>query len=861
VSRGERWILVGCLIVALALRLTGLSYTDDTRATYHEDTPKQIARVADFLAGRLIPPEDTYPTLHMYVVALVLKALIVLDPHAWGRGPSELQVAVTARVVNALLGTLTVVVIYLAGRWLFGAPVGHLAALLAAVSSLAILHAHYESGDTAHTFFVAASFAAAVRVGLGGGLRWFVLAGLAAGLAASAKYYGGSVLAVLLIAAWIGGRDQDWGRLLVRLAAAAAASGLAFVLTTPKLLVTPREFVAQYGEGFVPLMPPPPPLERPLVAAKALFGVALEWFGPLFVALVVLGLIWLVRSRRRVDLLPLALPPLVFAIYVLTRPHRLDDRNLVIFLPFLLLMVSVALVRLGEGRGWRRGAAFTLGLILVGSAAVDAVYVAYAFWQDDTRMFASRWLRHRVPAAATIRGAEYHDSVEAYQATGAELLRLDSRKWRWDVAWYTPRPQETTRRALAVLEARGKLLGRFELLPRAFTAPTLAFYDLTSMAIPHAFPPPEGAARFTDALIFLDEDAVPDRVGILVERDHTTHHTLVSRRPLGELSLAVSGIGHVRVRQGNRRMAVAVDPGAPRVVTFTPRASFPWFKYFYPLTVQARDGHVYVRVLLTPCEHADLLLAHQRWDEAVPLLERCRDRRWDAPARLLDLAWAEAARGRPDRARAALDGLRRHDPDLLRGLLDLARAEDSDAWRERYRRLAGHPSWFWWDHTVTFQAEDARQRVGRVVERDGAAGGRIVLAEPGRAEPGYLKIWFPQHFLRGAYLVRFRLRGTPAGAGSLAVLSVVRHFQNAVVDVSAGQPWAGGGPDFRDVVLRVSLDREPMGLEARVFYAGGGTLEIDEVAVLPDVRTSLRAKFTALTPLLGDLVADGVRRP
>ncbi len=850
--RAERWLLLGCLAVAFALRVIGLSYGQPDRVTYHEDTPKQIARVPDFVQGRLVA-EDTYPTLHMYVVALLLKALFLLDPHAWDRGPSGLQVVVTARLLNALLGSFMVVLVHLAGRGLFGAPTGLLAALLATLSSLGVLHAHYEMGDVTHTFFVTLAFLAAVRIGLGGGLAWFLLGGVAAGLAGAAKYYGALVLGVVGLAAGFGRRDA-WTRQVARLGAAGVAAGLAFVLSTPKLLLTPRGFLAQFGDAFEPI-PPPPLLERPLVAGTALLGLSLEWFGPLFLALLALGLVWLARSRTPVALLPLAMPILVFTLYVAKRPHRLDDRNLLIFTPFLFLIVAVALVRLAAGQRWRRLVALGLGAALVGPAALDAVHVAYLFWQDDTRAFAQRWLTRRVPPTASVLTVTYLDSVEAYEATGADLLRLDSKEWLWDTVWYTPRPDEATRRALALLEARGKLLTRFELMPRAFTAPTFAYYDLTSMAVPHAFPPPEGTAPATDSLVFLDEDAVPGRVGILVERDRTATHTLVSRTPLGELRLALSGAGHVGIRQGWTKVGLDLEPGSVRVVAFTPRASFPWFKRFYPLSIQGGEGHVYARVLVTPCEFADPLLTEGRWAEAIPLLERCRDRRVEAPARLLDLARAQAELGRLADARATLEALRRQSPGLLEGLLDLARDKDGDDWRERYRRLAGHGRWFWWGQTVTFQAEEARQRVGIVVEREDAAGGRVLLAEPGRTEPGFLKVWFPQHFLRGPYLVRFRLREATTGAKPVATLSVVRHFQDHIVDVAASQAWSGRGQGlaFEEAVLRVAVDREPMKLEARVFYHGQGTLEIDEVAVLPDVRTALVARLAALRPALGDL--------
>jgi hypothetical protein len=55
-----------------------------------------------------------------------------------------------------------------------------------------------------------------------------------------------------------------------------------------------------------------------------------------------------------------------------------------------------------------------------------------------------------------------------------------------------------------------------------------------------------------------------------------------------------------------------------------------------------------------------------------------------------------------------------------------------------------------------------------------------------------------------------------------------------------------------EVVLPVRTELEPIKLEARVFYHGTGWLEIDQVAIVPDLRAALSAKLAAL----GDLLAS-----
>jgi hypothetical protein len=125
--------------------------------------------------------------------------------------------------------------------------------------------------------------------------------------------------------------------------------------------------------------------------------------------------------------------------------------------------------------------------------------------------------------------------------------------------------------------------------------------------------------------------------------------------------------------------------------------------------------------------------------------------------------------------------------------------------------------------------------------------------------PGHLKLWFPQQFLRGRYVVRFRLRGQAAGAGPLATLDVVRHFQDRVYDTPASRPWSSAAlaGDFADVELHVTTEIEPVKLEARVLHHGRGVIEIDAIAIAPDVRGALAAKLERLRPLLPAVAGGG----
>ena len=416
--------------------------------------------------------------------------------------------------------------------------------------------------------------------------------------------------------------------------------------------------------------------------------------------------------------------------------------------------------------------------------------------------------------------------------------------------WYSVRKTEAIARGLARLEREGKLLRRFELLPRGFIAPTISLYDLESMPVPYAFPPPDAAAS-DEAVVFVDPDLVPDRAAVVVTPGHPRTWTLVSRTPLPEITLGLTGAGRLRVRWGLRSRGFPVDPRRPTLVELAPWREFPWFKPVYRVRLETADGRVAVRLLRTPCEVAEQRLALEDWAGGIAQLEACRGTRWMEPARLLDLAWARARAGQPDGARAALAELERVAPGLYTGLAELATQPDGEGWRARYAALVGRARFTW--HGLTFhgEAEGSPARLGVVEDDPTASGGRYLRSAAGKTPAGLLKIWLPEHFLRGRFLATFRVRGTRAGPGPMATLQVIRHLPGRGYDVIAGRDWTPASPAaaWEDVVVPVATDVEPVDLELRVHYHGQGTLDVDRVTVMPDVRASLAERLAPLRPL------------
>lgn len=240
--------LAGVLALALGLRLIGLRWglPDETHLfSYHPDEFHSLRGAISMALGDLNPHFFNYGSLYLYLVGI---AAAIGDPGRFSAlaeaapGGPLLPMAIRdwtllARIVTVLLAVGTVATVYGIAREIWSHRAGLLAASALSVMPLHVLHSHYGTVDVPGAFFTALTLLFAVRLLREPGVRNAVLAGAAAGLAASTKYSGG-VAIIAPVAAWLvlwwrsreGEREAPPWRILFIQPVAAA---IAFALTSP----------------------------------------------------------------------------------------------------------------------------------------------------------------------------------------------------------------------------------------------------------------------------------------------------------------------------------------------------------------------------------------------------------------------------------------------------------------------------------------------------------------------------------------------------------------------------------------------------------------------------------------------------
>lgn len=371
-----RVALGAILLLAAGLRLVGIRYglpyplLNPDEATI---VPSAFAMVHD---GQLDPGWYDYPSLLPVVLA---PAQAFVSEPSYG----------VARAVALVIGLGGVGATWWLGRRAYGTGAALVGAAAVAVATTHVAYSRMAVTDVLLTLGITC----AVALALEGRLEW---AGLAVGLAASAKYPGAIAAVPVLAAGWGAWR---------RLARAAAAAVAAFALTSPFVLlhagaawddISRVQRLARAGWlGFED-----DPV-TPLAFLERLWGS----LGPfLALALVCAGLA--LARRRRSDLVLLSF---VGAYWLYLMPQQAHfDRYTLPLVPVLAVLagsfrpaVPVALALLTVPLAWTIGDARELS-------------------RTDTRLRADAWIREHVPA---------QDRIAADPSTlplpGRDVVRLE----------------------------------------------------------------------------------------------------------------------------------------------------------------------------------------------------------------------------------------------------------------------------------------------------------------------------------------------------------------------------------------------------------------------------------------------------
>jgi hypothetical protein len=382
----------GLFIVAAGLRLWGINF--GLPALYRPDEDVTVGRAMGIFHGILDPHFADWPHLYFYVAAAWLAPFRLV-----GLVQEQASGYLWVRILDALLGTFTVLLVFEFGRRAYGWLAGFLGAAALAVAFLHVRDSHFATLDIPLTLACVVALYVAYRIMHSRGVRPLLLNGISLGVATSLKYNGALVFAAIATAQTLRARAEGsrLPRILARLALIAAIGVATLAITSPFLVLDP--VMTQHGIGYIFT-------HLGKATAPAIGWVQLSlalWFGidPVPVLLAIVGVAYAARRRQPADVITLTF----LAVYVLLigAGRSVFFRYADPMIPFLLLLGGRALAALVErpARRQARRLALAVAFVLITVAPLAHV-VRYdlLIQQTDTRTLAFDWLASHVPAGS-----------------------------------------------------------------------------------------------------------------------------------------------------------------------------------------------------------------------------------------------------------------------------------------------------------------------------------------------------------------------------------------------------------------------------------------------------------------------------
>ena len=402
-------------LLALILRLYGIKH--GFPFIFHVDEPA-LVRSAVGIRFNPNPHHFDWPHLHFYLNFLVYGLLYLvrgffqvvgLRPFLEGFVPifwrDPLIFYLTSRILNAVIGSLSVLILYQTGKKLFSEQVGLLSALALALFPYHVWSSHFALIDVPMVFWSMLSFYFSTLIFKEGKLKWYALAGIFAGFSASTKYNGGYSVFFILLAHFLYLREAGIKNLFSKikfLAISAVSSIIAFFVGTPYALFDYQTFLIKDG---------PKGALWQFVNVGKIDGIA-DFFGQLFLVLTTkfdsdfgysflvifeLYILYFIFTRKtREKTLIFALGILYF--FYITTFDKTRVHYYMLTFPFVCLMVGhlVSVFTASNSKFMTKmGVYLVLALTFI-PPLVTTVQGNLILARPDTRNLASDWLDNNV---------------------------------------------------------------------------------------------------------------------------------------------------------------------------------------------------------------------------------------------------------------------------------------------------------------------------------------------------------------------------------------------------------------------------------------------------------------------------------
>ena len=400
----HRLVLALILVAGFALRVWNIDY--GLPFVYSIDEGSHFtSRAVEMFWQDLDPGYYQNPAAYTYLVYGLLRAMygplgFLFDlrfanvTEQFDKNPTEIWIA--ARTLAAALGMVGVAATYWAARRLWGIREGLVAAAVLAFAFLPVAYSRVALTDVGALIGVALSLGLAVLAYQRGGLKWFALAGAAAGLAVSFKYTAGLALLPVAIAA-IARLRSDGVRALGGLALGCGLAAVVFVALNPYLFGSLDAWWNDLRDQADVARDQPKPGQES--GGISYYLDSLTWglgWAAAFAALA--GAV--IELRRNVvrGLMLIAVPVALF-VYLATQ-SRYFGRWLLPAYPALAMLAAASLSQLSSlvpSPKWRGPVlAGVAALVLLQPFAAD-IRSAQVLGRDDTRQQARDWLETHYP--------------------------------------------------------------------------------------------------------------------------------------------------------------------------------------------------------------------------------------------------------------------------------------------------------------------------------------------------------------------------------------------------------------------------------------------------------------------------------
>jgi hypothetical protein len=406
----HRPALVVLLVVTLLLRLwgikQGLPYSYNTDEATHF-VPRAIA----FFSHDFNPHYFLNPPAYSYLLHIVFELWFGSADavnRAYATDPTS--VFVVARIVAAVLGTLSVWLTYLAGARFFNRNVGLLAAAILAFAFLPVFYSHLALNDVATLAPVSLALYGTAGVMRYGRMRDYAIAGAGIGLGAATKYTGGITM-LCLLAAFV--TDASGGSMSLRGAArrclvALAIGLLAFLIANPYAVLDFSAFRAGVSaQASLAAGQEPVKLGTRSDSGITYYLWTFTWglgWGP---ALAAIGGAMLLVARRRVAMLLTLLPATIVFTIFMGDQQRFFGRWLMPIFPIVAILAAYGAVELVRWLAATRRVPAVVGgivaaVLLLTQSVVADIHNDAVLSRPDTRNLTRAWMVDHVPAGSKV---------------------------------------------------------------------------------------------------------------------------------------------------------------------------------------------------------------------------------------------------------------------------------------------------------------------------------------------------------------------------------------------------------------------------------------------------------------------------